>query len=214
MPQILRKNCILASLILLVISGCVALFETRGGAAEPRQTPAPAFGSISNAAHLNSPIPGFNQSDGDVQVVLTTYEGGRVSSRVIGRARTSIAGSSGANSSDAPEPIHPAAAGDIVFSGIYAGGSNPGSAYRNNYLEFFNRTNSDIDFNGWRIYMASATGIFDRAISFVGSSAIPIRAQRYFLIQFGDTSSNGAPLPVPDRTVPFVSPAPGIPRFW
>ena len=207
MPPILRKNYILALLILLVLATYAALFETGGSAAEPRQASATRSNS---GSFLNSPSPRINQGDGDVQVVLTTYKDGQVSSRVIGRAPNPGLTTSG-NSSEAGTPLRPAAAGDIVISQVYGSGGNPGSTYRNNFIEFFNRTNSDINFNGWRIYIASDTGIFDHAISFVGSSAIPIGAHRYFLVQFGDASSNGAPLPMPDRAVPFFSPFPGIP---
>ena len=153
MPQILRKNYILALLTLLALAGYATLFETGGSAAEPRQASAPASSSSNLSRNLNSLSPGINQSDDDVQIVLTTYKDGQVFSQVIGHATNASQTTSG-NSSAASLPLRPAAAGDLVISQVYGSGGNPGSTYQNNFIEFFNRTDSDINFNGWRIYIA------------------------------------------------------------
>ena len=114
------------------------------------------------------------------------------------------------SSSSTATPTQPAAAGDIVFSQIYASGGNTGSTYQNNYLEFYNRTNASINFSGWRIYLASGNGDFHESISLNSSGGIPIGAHRYFSIGFGPASSNGAPVPA-DIFFPFFSPFPGVP---
>ena len=207
-----QKPLVFLALLLLALVGHAALFEIRGGAAERGRTPAPGAGSASSSStNLSSLAPRMNQSEGDVQVVLTTYEDGRVSSRVIGYARTSTTAS--ANSSDASGPIRPAAAGDIVLSQIYSGGGNPGSTYQNNYLEFFNRTNSTVDFSGWRIHLAPATGPFNLVISFVNSRGIGIPAHKYLSIKFGPANNNGAPVPadIAAPSDPIV--VPGFPPF-
>ncbi len=148
--------------------------------------------ATSPSSYLNSFASGNTQGSDDIQVVLTTYENGQVSSRVIGQARTMSATSTTGNSGEAATPIQTAAAGDLVLSQIYASGGNPGSSYRNNYLEFFNRTNNTINFSGWRIYIGPATGSFNQSFSIVSSNGINIAPHRYLLISFGPNSANGA----------------------
>jgi hypothetical protein len=196
-------------LLLLVPAGRAGLFEVGGSAAKLRQTPAMVNSSTSL---LNSFASGNTQGSDDIQVVLTTYENGRVSSRVIGHTRNSSVTTTSAN--DAASPAQTAAAGDIVFSQIYASGGNPGSSYQNNYLEFFNRTNSTINFSGWRIFIGPSTGPFDQSISFVSSGGINIPAQKYLLLRLGPNSTNGAPVPADfaGPTEPFIIPGfPPIP---
>jgi hypothetical protein len=138
----------------------------------------------------------------DIQMVVTTYRDGKVyeTTATIERARFSSA----SIEQSVPPGIQPAAAGDLVISQIYSNGGNPGSTYQNNYLEFFNRTNNPIDFDGWRVYIASATGTFDVVISFVSSRQIFIGGHQYLLIRFGPDSANGAAVPA-DINVPSVN---------
>ena len=96
-----------------------------------------------------------------------------------------------------------AAAGDIVFSQVYTRGGNPGSTYKNNFIELFNRSNAAVDVSGWPIYIASDTGTFSTAIAFSSSRGLIIQPGGYLLIEFETAGSNGAPLPVfPDLSVP------------
>jgi hypothetical protein len=153
---------------------------------------------------------GAASDSNDVRMVVTTYRDGKVyeTSATVERARFS---SASIEQSVTPA-IQPAAAGDIVVSQLYTNGGNPGSTYQNNYLELFNRTDNPIDFDGWRIYLASATGTFDLAISFVSSRQIFIGGHQYLLIRFGPDSANGAVVPA-DITVPYntATPPPGFP---
>lgn len=192
MPRLLNKSAIFASLLLLALIGSVSLFETPSGAAEPPQTHPLSFAENRNSnPHTNSPRPANFSDNGDVHIVVTTSQGLSVSRRIISRAANPDAITSEANSSLSAAPMRPAAAGDIVFSQIYASGGNPGSTFQNNYLELFNRTNHTIDINSWRFYITDANGTFNTSLSIISSQGIAIGAGRYLLIQFGPASSNG-----------------------
>ncbi|HWN08498.1 MAG TPA: lamin tail domain-containing protein [Pyrinomonadaceae bacterium] len=200
-------------LFLLVLAGHVALFEGRGSAAKLRQSPAKASLATSPRSSLNSFASSNTQGSDDIQVVVTTYENGRVSSRVIGHARNLSVTTTSENSSAAAPPVQVAAAGDLVISQIYSNGGNPGSSYRNNYLEFFNRTNSTINFSGWRIYIGPATGPINQSLSFVSSNGINIAPHRYLVIRFGPNSTNGAEVPSDLAAPPDPIIIPGFPPF-
>ncbi|HEY3041594.1 MAG TPA: DUF4214 domain-containing protein [Pyrinomonadaceae bacterium] len=211
MPRLLRKSAVFASLLLLVLIALISLFERRSGAAQLHQATRPAanytrnVGSWLNLLTQDSPNP-----SGDVQIVVTTSQGPNISSRVVATVANTTAITS--ESSSAQAPTQAVAAGDIVFSQIYGSGGNPGSTFQNNYLELFNRTNSVVNISGWPFYIATATGTFNQAISFVSSRGIGIGPHRYLLIRFGPDSTNGAPLPNPDLTAPFhFDPPPGSP---
>jgi len=46
----------------------------------------------------------------------------------------------------------------VVISQIYGGGGNQGAAYRNDFVELFNRSGAPVNLTGWTIQYASATG--------------------------------------------------------
>ncbi|HEV7681605.1 MAG TPA: Calx-beta domain-containing protein [Pyrinomonadaceae bacterium] len=97
------------------------------------------------------------------------------------------------------QPVGP---GDIVISQIYSGGGQPGSTYKYNYIELFNRSNRNASINGWPFAFASATGDFNLQVGFVSSGGIGIGAGQYLLIRMGPDNGSGAPLPVtPDFTL-------------
>jgi hypothetical protein len=213
MPRILRKAKVFPCFLLIALASSVVFFETQSGAAAPGQKPPFYAGNIRNfVPQLNLPTRGNAADDGEVQVVVTTYQGLNASSRIVATVANPGAMTSKTTSSLATAPMQPTAAGDIVFSQIYASGGNPGSTYQNNYLELFNRTNNTINISGWRFYIGDATGVFIQAISFTSSRGINIGAGHYLLIRFGPDSSNGAPLPTPDLIAPFhFDPPPGVP---
>ena len=203
MPRFLRKSTVFASLLLGALLSTAVLFETPSGAANARQKPALSAGNARTSGPLlNLQTRGNPTDDGAVRVIVTTLQGVNASSRIIATVANPVPITSENTSSLATAPTQPAAAGDIVFSQIYASGGNPGSTFQNNFLEVFNRTNSVIDISSWRFYISDATGTFNLSISFVSSRGMAIGAGRYFLIQFGPPSSNGAPLPNPDFIVP------------
>lgn len=202
MPRILRKSSVFALLLLAVLLSSALLFATRSGAANTRQTStSSAANARESAVHFNSATRSAAIDDGDVYITLETHQKDFVMRRTIGRVANLSPISSETTASLRTAPAQPAAAGDIVFSQIYASGGNPGSTYQRNYLELLNRTSSTIDISGWRFYIADATGGFNQVISFASSNGIGIGAGRYLLIQFGPPSANGAPLQ-PDIAVP------------
>jgi hypothetical protein len=202
MFQIRRTPTVIAFLLLLLAVGAVALCATPG-AAKLRQ-------SQTSASTQNSSAPQAFVQDNDVQITITTYQDGLVLQRTVTTARSANLADSAART--VTTPAQAAAAGDIVFSQIYASGGNPGSTYQNNYLELFNRTNNSINISGWRFYVTDATGTFNQSFSFTSSQGINIGAGHYLLFQMGPASSNGAPLPNPDFIVPFhFDPPPGVP---
>ncbi len=211
MRRILRKSLIPFLLLfsLLVNAG---LFEVRSGASVPVQAGTLIGGLSRSSSSLSvSQLTSTGVGNGDVQVTVTAYREGKVYSETVPTAGYS-SGSAATDISSAPSALaQPAVAGDIVISQIYSNGGNVGSTFQHNYLELFNRTNSAIDFAGWRIFPASASGTFDVSVSFTSSRGVSIGAQKYLLIQFGPDSANGAPL-APDFAVPFtLPPIPGIP---
>lgn len=180
-----NKTLVFVGLLLLLLVGH-ALFLDAGNRAA-----AQASGGV-NA-----------QANDDIEIVLTTYENGQVLSRVVGRT-SYLNATARKNSSDASTPLQPAAAGDLVLSQIYSGGGEPGATYQNDYIEIFNRTNSNVNFSGWRIHLASATGSFDQAFSFENSGGINIPARKYLLIRLGPNSANGAQVPSDLATNPIA----------
>ncbi len=97
------------------------------------------------------------------------------------------------------------APGDVVFSQIYTGGGAPGSAYKDNFLELFNRSNAAVDISGMPFHITSDTGQFFVAVSFRSSQGLIIQPGGYLLIQFQTNGTSGAPLPLPDLFVPVFS---------
>ena len=83
------------------------------------------------------------------------------------------------------------ATGQVVISQIYGGGQGTGAGtpYKNDYVELFNPTSSDISLSNWSIqYQASgSTGNWSGKVTLTGT----IGANKYFLVQM---SGAGSPL--------------------
>jgi Predicted extracellular nuclease len=80
-----------------------------------------------------------------------------------------------------PADVLAAKADHIVISEVYGGGGNNGATLKNDFIELYNPTSSDIDISGWQIQYASATGTFG-SNNLVLVNAV-IKAGGYFLIQ-------------------------------
>ena len=91
--------------------------------------------------------------------------------------------------------------GHVVISQIYGGGGNSGANYKNDFIELYNPTDSDIPLEGWSVQYASAsnTGVIGASNITVLPSNTTIRAHGYFLIQ--EAAGNGGTLELaPDAT--------------
>ena len=87
----------------------------------------------------------------------------------------------------------------LVISQVYGGGGNSGATYKNDFIELYNPTNSDVSLTGWSVQYASTTGTSWSKTDLSGS----IPAHGYFLIQQAQGSAGTVSLPNPD-IVPFT----------
>jgi endonuclease G, mitochondrial len=92
-------------------------------------------------------------------------------------------------------PTQAAVASNVVISEVYGGGGNSGSSYKNDYIELYNPTNSNISLSGWSIQYASSTGSFTNITNLIGS----IGAHQYYLIQ--EASGGGGTVNLPTANV-------------
>jgi hypothetical protein len=206
MPRFLRKSSVFALLPLVVFLSSAVLFETRSGAANARQTQSSPFASATNASSVSTSLTPQQVTE-DVQVVITTYQDGRVFSQVTANAGRAGSLNTEHTSLTATAPAQPPAAGDIVFSQIYSGGGQPGSIYKNNFVELFNRSNNTVDISDQPFYVTTDTGQFNFGLVFIGGpSGMLIPPGGYFLIVFQTTGTEGGPLPFFDLIVPQFSP--------
>ena len=84
----------------------------------------------------------------------------------------------------------------VVISEIYGGGGNNGSTLKNDFIELYNPTNSDINLEGWIIQYASKTGEFsDKNITELTGT---IKGGGYYLIQEAAGNGGSEDLQQPD----------------
>lgn len=88
--------------------------------------------------------------------------------------------------------------GHVVISQLYGGGGNSGAPYKNDFIELYNPTDSDVSLNGWSVQYSSAAGAFNTNKTALSSDAT-IKAHGYYLIQEAG-GSNGVALPTADCT--------------
>ena len=88
----------------------------------------------------------------------------------------------------------PGIGSEIVISQIYGGGGNSGAAYRNDFVELFNRSSNTVSVAGWSVQYASAAGSPWQSAALAGS----LEPGRYFLLQLASRGANGELLPAPD----------------
>lgn len=96
-----------------------------------------------------------------------------------------------------------ASPGDVVFSQLYVNGGNGGAFYKTKFFELYNKTDKDIDLNGWSIAYTSASSMsFGAGQPLTGT----IKAHGYFLIA-GATGTTGQALPVTPDVTTTLSPS-------
>ncbi|MDQ4123395.1 MAG: DNA/RNA non-specific endonuclease [Acidobacteriota bacterium] len=91
---------------------------------------------------------------------------------------------------------------NIVISQFYGGGGQTGAAFKNDFVELFNRGGAPINLNGWSLQYASATGT-DWLVTNLPNATI--QPGQYFLIQLASSGGVGADLPAPDFIAPNVT---------
>jgi hypothetical protein len=92
---------------------------------------------------------------------------------------------------------------NIRISQIYTRGGQAGATFQNDYVELFNRGQTDVDVSGWSLNISNFAGtppniqISSTNIKFFSSPNLIMRPGGHLLIKFGG-GSNGQPLPTPD----------------
>ena len=90
-------------------------------------------------------------------------------------------------------PAH-AGSANIVISQVYGGGGTAGAAYKDDFVELFNRGPAAIDVSGWTVQYAAASGSAWASTELTGS----IPPGGYYLIQQSSAGAVGAAMPTPD----------------
>jgi Lamin Tail Domain/Calx-beta domain/Domain of unknown function (DUF4214) len=83
---------------------------------------------------------------------------------------------------------------DLVISQIYTRGGEPGAALRNDFIEFFNRSNRNVNLADYSLVI-STTGpgaTPDVTVSFDSPSSIIVVPGQYMLFQLGSSGNNGS----------------------
>jgi hypothetical protein len=84
----------------------------------------------------------------------------------------------------------------VVISEVYGGGGNSGAAYKNDFVELYNNTNTSINISGWSVQYASATGSFNNRTTFPDNTII--LPYNYFLVRWAAGTGTAPELPTPD----------------
>jgi hypothetical protein len=93
---------------------------------------------------------------------------------------------------------------NIRISEIYTRGGEAGAAFQNDFVELFNRGNTDVDISGWSLNISNFAGtppnlqISSTSLKIFSSPKNIIKPGGHFLIRFGGNGSSGQPLPTPD----------------
>ncbi|MDQ2974904.1 MAG: lamin tail domain-containing protein, partial [Acidobacteriota bacterium] len=88
----------------------------------------------------------------------------------------------------------------IVISQIYGGGGNSGAAYKNDFIEIFNRGSTTVDLAGWSVQQASAAGTSWSVTALCPSGSCLLGPGKYFLLLESSGGAVGADLPKPDAS--------------
>jgi uncharacterized protein len=85
----------------------------------------------------------------------------------------------------------------VVINEVYTEGGLTGAAYKNDFVELYNRTASACNLTNYSIQVAAGNANnFPNVFAFPANSIIP--ASGYYLIQFGSSGAIGATLPSAD----------------
>lgn len=93
---------------------------------------------------------------------------------------------------------------DIRISQIYSRGGEPGATFQNDYIELFNRGQTNVDISGWSLNISNFAGvppniqISSSNIRLFNPAGIIMTPGSHFLIKFGGSGGNGQPIPTSD----------------
>lgn len=93
--------------------------------------------------------------------------------------------------------VEPTGANHVVISEVYGGGGNTGATYKNDFIELYNPTNTDVSLTGWSVQYASATGTGSWNTAPLSGT---IKAKSFYLIQAAAGTGGTLNLPTPDAT--------------
>jgi RHS repeat-associated protein len=93
-------------------------------------------------------------------------------------------------------PASPQPSSSVVISQVYGGGGNSGAAYKNDFVELFNRGNSTVDLTGWSVQYAAAGSSTWQTTQLSGS----IAPGQYYLVQEAQGAGGTINLPAPNAT--------------
>ena len=100
----------------------------------------------------------------------------------------------------APNPISadavPTASTGFVISQVYGGGGNSGATYKNDFIELYNGTATDINLSGWSVQYSSSAGSTWQVTNLAGT----LLSGHYYLVQESQGSGGTTALPTPDAS--------------
>jgi hypothetical protein len=111
--------------------------------------------------------------------------------------RVALAAVAAVASLAAASPPAFASSPNAVVGELYGGGGNAGAAYRNDYVELFNRASAPVSLGGWSVQYASAAGSSWQATPLTDVTLAP---GQHYLVAEASGGGNGAPLPAADVT--------------
>jgi predicted extracellular nuclease len=94
----------------------------------------------------------------------------------------------------------PAVSAGVVISQVYGGagcGTAGCSTYKNDYIELFNRGNTNVSLNGWSVQYAAATGTSWQVTNLTN---VTLQPGQYYLVAEGAGANGVNNLPTPDVT--------------
>lgn len=87
----------------------------------------------------------------------------------------------------------------LAISQLYGGGGNTGAAYKNDFIEIFNRGDTTVDLTGWSVQYTSAAGTGAWSVTPLCSTGpCLLLPGHYFLIQEAQGAGGTTNLPTPD----------------
>jgi hypothetical protein len=76
-------------------------------------------------------------------------------------------------------------ANPVIITQIYGGGGNSGAAYKSDFIEFYNTTDTDIDISGWTVYYVAAT-LSSTTVKYEFPLNTRIKAGKHFALKCAD----------------------------